>query len=438
LLSISPRLFISYSRQDNQFVDKLETSLIDKGFAVFRDKSGISPGDNFVLTITKEIRKATGVIAVISASYAKSLWGKAELYSALASRKLTIPLVLSEASLGALEEPLRRLLQDTNYVIAQPERDDPLFFDGFAELLARARARHRREIVRRLIPFVIALLLAAGAVLWGTSNLNRLDQSRRRDAVIGELVNAKRPIERGRIVQLASTVAGDREAIGEVLFLTQDPAISDAARISALSLESELRKGQKAYRWYPRNLDVDRVDLDGIVLANISFLGGKWINVRLEDVTFAGAFWSKENGVALSGTRFKNVLFYGSEFEAINAVDVSFVNSKFRGSSIDTTNFSKVRFTTETPSTEGNPIITPYFTSFEHSVLISRRQPPALGVIDLTAVGDDIVFDGVVFKDCRLEGWFRPEWFRNSSFEGCVLPESLSKQQLVNAGNTVD
>jgi hypothetical protein len=71
-------------------------------------------------------------------------------------------------------------------------------------------------------------------------------------------------------------------------------------------------------------------------------------------------------------------------------------------------------------------------------VLISRRGPPAPGVVDLTAVGDDIVFDGVLFKDCRLEGWFRPDWFRNSSFERCVLPEALSKQQLVSAGNTVD
>ena len=95
-------------------------------------------------------------------------------------------------------------------------------------------------------------------------------------------------------------------------------------------------------------------------------------------------------------------------------------------------------FTTETPASEGSPIITPYFTVIEHSILISRREPPTPGVIDLTAVGDDVVFDNVVFKDCRLEGWFRPEWFRNSSFEGCVLPESLSKQQLVNAGNTVD
>jgi hypothetical protein len=282
------------------------------------------------------------------------------------------------------------------------------------------------------------LLLAIGAVVWGIANLNRLDQASRRDAVVRELVNAKRTIEHGRIVQLASSVAGDRDAIGELLFLTQDPAISDVARFNALSMESELRKGQKAYRWYPRDLDIDHADLNGITLANISFLGGKWTDVRIEDATFAGAFWSKEKGVALSGTRFRNVVFYGSEFEGINAVDVSFVNSKFRGSSIDTTNFSKVRFATETPPSTGTPIITPYFTSFEHSVLISRREPPAPGVLDLTQVGDDVVFDDVIFKDCRLEGWFRPEWFRHSSFEGCVLPESLSKQNLVDAGNTVD
>src|SRR4051812_7160426 len=95
----APRLFISYSRQDRRFVDNLVASLTSRGFAVFRDTSDISPGDNFVSTITREIRRATGMVAVISDSYAASPWAKAELYSALASRKVTIPLVLSEPSL---------------------------------------------------------------------------------------------------------------------------------------------------------------------------------------------------------------------------------------------------------------------------------------------------------------------------------------------------
>jgi hypothetical protein len=78
---ISPGLFVSCTREDSRFVSNLETSLSKNGFNVFRDTSDISPGDNFVSTITKQIREATGLIAVVSASYARSAWGKAELYS---------------------------------------------------------------------------------------------------------------------------------------------------------------------------------------------------------------------------------------------------------------------------------------------------------------------------------------------------------------------
>lgn len=48
--------------------------------------------------------------------------------------------------------------------------------------------------------------------------------------------------------------------------------------------------------------------------------------------------------------------------------------------------------------------------------------------MDLTMTGDDVVFDNVVFVLSRLEGWFRPEWFRNSTFEDCKLPASLTKE----------
>jgi uncharacterized protein YjbI with pentapeptide repeats len=438
VFNFSPRLFVSYSRQDAEFVGRLEQSLRLKGFSVFRDTSDISPGDNFVSTIVNQIRKSTALITVISDGYNKSLWAKAELHSALTLKKFTIPIVLSEQALSRLEEPLRRMLQNTNYVLANPQAIDPLALDGFAVQLARARQRHRTEILRRALPIVTILAMLGGAVWWGVGSLNSVDRMHRRDAVLAEVVNARRAIEHDRIAQLASAISGDREALGEILYLSQDPAASDVARINALSLESELRRGQKAYRWYPRNLDLNQVRLEGITLANVSFLGGKWSNVRIDDTTIAGAFWSKDNETALSGMQFKNVAFYGSEFEAVNVVDVLFVNAKFRGSTIDTTNFAKVRFVTDTPATEGTPIITPYFTVFENSTLISRREAPAPGIMDLTAVGDDITFDGVVFKNCRLEGWFRPEWFRNSSFEDCVLPESLSKDKLVKAGNTVD
>jgi uncharacterized protein YjbI with pentapeptide repeats len=185
------------------------------------------------------------------------------------------------------------------------------------------------------------------------------------------------------------------------------------------------------------NLAVERSMLQDVAFVNTSFLGGTWTNVKFEDSTFSGVFWAKDKDFSMSGTRFHNVQFFGSEMEAINAVDVVFVNTKFRGTVIDTTEFSKVRFATEEPQVEGNPIITPYYTLFERSVLISQRTPPEEGTLDLTMTGDDVVFDNVTFVDCRLEGWFKPEWFRNSSFERCELPGCLGKEALLSAGNTI-
>ncbi|MBY5883999.1 toll/interleukin-1 receptor domain-containing protein [Rhizobium ruizarguesonis] len=438
MFSLAPRLFLSYSRKDSDLAIKIQRSLECEGFSVFRDTSSMAPGDNFVRTIVREISDATGFVALISPSYAESEWGKAELYAALTASKLTIPVVISQKAFLALDDPLRRLLQDTHYVLVQHETDDPTTSEDFAAQLAQARKRHLLGIAGRFAAATVALLVVVGTIWWGVANLNSLDRASRRDAVFAELTKATKTIEHDRIVQLASSLAGDREAIGELMFMAGDPAISDAARFNALTIGSELRKGQKVYRWYPRDLDVERAMLDGLTLADVSFLGGKWSRVVIENSIFAGAFWSKDKGFSLEASRFENVKIYGSEFEGVSAVDVEFVNTKFRGSVVDTTGFAKVRFLTRTPEHEGNPIITPDFALFENSVLISRREPPSPGVIDLTAVGDDVTFDGVTFKDCRLEGWFRAEWFRNSSFERCTLSNSLTKEALEKTGNTVE
>jgi hypothetical protein len=82
-------------------------------------------------------------------------------------------------------------------------------------------------------------------------------------------------------------------------------------------------------------------------------------------------------------------------------------------------------------------VVTPEYTLIENSVLKSERTPPQAGVLDLTMAGDDVVFGNVVFVHARLEGRFRPEWFRNSTFEDCTLPKSLTRESLTKAGNSV-
>lgn len=436
--ALNPRIFVSYVRRDGSFVGALVGELKGRGFRVFQDTSDIDPGDNFVTKLAKEIDRATAVVAVVSKNYPLSRWAQAELYRGIASGKLIIPLLISNASINDLDEPLVRLLRDTQYLTINTNLTAADAVRSLGELLDRARLQHQRNLLRQL---AFVLLLAMAVVLgiaWVVNHSNELENSRKRERAVSQIKDSSTVLQHERIVSISSLMAGDRQAIGEIAFMSQDPSLRDISRFNSLALSSELRKGQKERRWYLRDVHVKRSKLEDITLTNVSFLGGSWVSVEVTDSTFSGTFWSKDKGFSMSGTRFRNVQFFGGIMEDITLVDVAFVNTKFRGMVIDSTNFSKVRFATEGPKVEGNPVITPDYTLFEHSVLLSHRSAPKKGVLDLTMTGDDVVFDGVVFVDCRLEGWFQPEWFRNSSFQRCYLPESLNKESLLRAGNTIE
>jgi hypothetical protein len=435
---LSPILFISYSRHDYAFVENMVGVLRRHGIRVFLDSSDIDPGDNFVARLSKEIKRATAIVPVISEMYSLSRWAQAELYQALTTDKIAIPVLISHGSISSLDEPLQRLLRDRQYVTITEKLSDQEFIDRLAQLLLAARRRYRYELLRKITPFVSGAALFILAVWWAVANLDNIEQARKRTSAISEVMEAKNVLQHERIVTIASLVAGDRKALGEIILLSQDIDRTDVTRFNALELGTELQKGQKSYRWYVQGLNVERAKLNDVSFVKTSFIGGTWSGLEFSDSVFANAFWAKDKGFSMSGSNFQNVQFLGSEFEAITAINITFVNSKFIGSTIDTSNFSKVRFVTESPQTEGNPIITPYYTSFEKSVLISQRPPPEEGVLDLTMTGDDVVFDAVFFVDSRLEGWFRPEWFRNSNFEHCQLPEGLSKEALESTGNIVD
>lgn len=434
---LSPRLFVSYSRRDFDFTNNLVSELRRRGFRVFLDTSDIDPGDNFVSKLEKEIKRSTAIVALVSENYCLTRWGQAELYNALARGKVLIPVLVPPATMAVLDEPLRRLLRDTQYVTITGGPSSPDAINRMGELLTIARRRYWKELFNRLAPMLLGAVIILLAIAWAVVHLNSLRQARTRNSVISEVVNAHTVLQHPRIAVLASEVAGDEDAVGRLMFLSQDPAVSDTSRFNALELASELRKGQKSWRWYVQALQVDHARLEDASFVNTSFLRGGWNDVQLADTAFAGVFLGKDQEFCLSGVIFRNVTFFGGAIGPIKATDVAFINTKFRGTEIDTTNFSKVRFVTEEPKLEGNPVITPEFTVIESSVVKSSRTPPATDVLDLTLTGDDVVFDDVLFVRCRLEGWFRAEWFRNSTFEDCQFPKSLSKEALSKTGNKV-
>jgi hypothetical protein len=89
----SLRIFISYSRVDTAFVDRLEAILRSKGFSVWVDRNDIEGGEDWLDAIEEAIDDCTVVVAVLSQEAVESHYVKSELQLALAKKKELIPLL---------------------------------------------------------------------------------------------------------------------------------------------------------------------------------------------------------------------------------------------------------------------------------------------------------------------------------------------------------
>jgi TIR domain len=90
-------LFISYSRSDRAFVDRLGKALTAEGHRVWYDR-GLQPGNRFAAVIESEINRADKVIVVWSDASAHSQWVPEEAQIGYDQHKL-IPVALALKSI---------------------------------------------------------------------------------------------------------------------------------------------------------------------------------------------------------------------------------------------------------------------------------------------------------------------------------------------------
>jgi len=107
-------IFISYNRNDKDFVDKLSRELIKNNIVVWRDEWQIEVGDSIINEIQKGLEKSSFICIVWSKNAAKSKWVEKELNAALIKeieedRKILLPIVIDDSKL-----PL--LLKDKLYI----------------------------------------------------------------------------------------------------------------------------------------------------------------------------------------------------------------------------------------------------------------------------------------------------------------------------------
>jgi hypothetical protein len=76
------RLFLSYNRQDSDFILQVQTEFERRGIATFFDRKSLDPGLPWPQGLEQGLRTATGVLVFLSHS-GLGVWQKREMYLAL-------------------------------------------------------------------------------------------------------------------------------------------------------------------------------------------------------------------------------------------------------------------------------------------------------------------------------------------------------------------
>ena len=110
-----PRLFISYSRVDSAFVDRLEQDLAVRDVHVWVDRRKLEGSQVWAAEIQKGIDQAEIVLVVVSPEAMASEWVQREISYALGKHKPIIPLFWRSADVPITIYDLQALLFEGRY-----------------------------------------------------------------------------------------------------------------------------------------------------------------------------------------------------------------------------------------------------------------------------------------------------------------------------------
>jgi len=104
----TPYVFISYSRQDRAFVERLTDALSAAGVETWTDVSNIAPGQNWQDQIEKGLLSAEVLLYVASRNTSESRWMEEELRAFMRGTGRVIPLIIDAAGEESLPSVLRQ------------------------------------------------------------------------------------------------------------------------------------------------------------------------------------------------------------------------------------------------------------------------------------------------------------------------------------------
>ena len=89
-------VFVSYSRRDQEFVDRLVTDLRRHGAEVWLDRESIAPGENWQEAIERGLLNSSILLYILTPDSLKSAWMSAEIGAAVGQGKRVVPVLVRD------------------------------------------------------------------------------------------------------------------------------------------------------------------------------------------------------------------------------------------------------------------------------------------------------------------------------------------------------
>ena len=439
MFDITPRLFISYAREDIEFARSLNIALLKAGYQVFFDESSILVGDVFPERIVSELKRSDGCIVLITDSWAKSEWCKLEAYYAHFYKKMFIPIKLGNGDYDS-ESPLKSIQKNIQYVTIADSTEITTIINLIKSKLLIVKKNAHNRILKSVGIFLSIGLLIVLTFTFGVNRINWLVYNNDKTVFLESIKKSNKIFNNQEIDLIKEKFKNDKELIAQVHFQEADPSFSDIARINSKIVSATLLQSFSfSRRQYLKNVEWLNSAIKNGLFNNSTFTSGKiskvdFYNSNFNDVYFAGTD-SEQGGIALSGLNFSNCNFNVVNFDKNNAIDLKFKACSFKGSFINTTAFGSVNFFSvpeENPAVITNGVM----TSFINCILQNDNGPDPIGTM-VFGKEEEIQFKEVLFDGCRFNGLVRPEWFKKCTFLNCYFPSESIINQL-KTGNIMN
>jgi TIR domain len=160
---ITPRIFVSYSRKDADYVRELRADLLNSGVECWWDSASIQTGDRLSPVIEDAISQSSLFFAYITNAYLDSPWCEKELKFALRTPGVTVvPYADSQATLRAIPS---EFMDEVSIGVLEPGN----YVRSLLELAGRAWAS--LQTVQRVVPSEDHIL--AGPAIFDSAGYSR-------------------------------------------------------------------------------------------------------------------------------------------------------------------------------------------------------------------------------------------------------------------------